>query len=284
MTQDDPVPRSGQAHSAPRLYEDLSEWWPLLSAPADYEEEAALYMDVMIEHAERPVETVLDLGSGGGNNASHMKSRVAMTLVDLSPGMVAVSRELNPECEHHVGDMRSVRLDRSFDAVFIHDSIDYMASESDLAAALATGAAHLSPGGVMLVCPDHIAETFEPSADHGGHDSPDGRRGLRYLEWTRDPDPTDGLYTVDYAYLARDGDDVGIIHDRHICGLFPRDTWLRLMSGAGLQAVTDVALAGSDWSTVGFCGVAQPTPRVSAAWPGGTRARPGLVPLPGLRR
>ena len=36
-----------------------------------------------------------------------------MTLVDLSEEMLAVSRELNPECEHLQGDMRTLRLGRT---------------------------------------------------------------------------------------------------------------------------------------------------------------------------
>jgi hypothetical protein len=151
--------------------------------------------------------------------------------------------------------MRTFRLDQSFDAVFIHDAIDYMTTEEDLAAALATGAAHLRPGGVLLVCPDFVTENFEPRTDHGGHDSPDGTRGMRYLEWDRDPDPSDSLYLTDYAFLIREGDHVEVAHDRHVSGLFPRQMWLGLMAGAGLWAITAVPFEGSDWSTEGFIGI-----------------------------
>ena len=57
---------------------------------------------------------MLELGSGGGNNAFHLKSKFEMTLVDLSPQMLAVSRTLNPECEHREGDMRTVNLGTHF--------------------------------------------------------------------------------------------------------------------------------------------------------------------------
>ncbi|MHC4615594.1 MAG: class I SAM-dependent methyltransferase, partial [Planctomycetota bacterium] len=57
---------------------------------------------------------VLELGSGGGNNASHLKKWFDMTLVDLSPHMLEVSRALNPECSHQQGDMRTVRLGTLF--------------------------------------------------------------------------------------------------------------------------------------------------------------------------
>src|SRR5262245_15324138 len=43
----------------------------------------------------------------------------------------ALAVKLNPECEHIVGDMRSMQLDRTFDVVFIHDAIAYMTNESD---------------------------------------------------------------------------------------------------------------------------------------------------------
>jgi hypothetical protein len=46
-----------------------------------------------------------------------------MTLVEPSVGMLAVSRALNPDLEHVQGDMRTVRLGRHFDAVFVHDAI-----------------------------------------------------------------------------------------------------------------------------------------------------------------
>ena len=79
---------------------------------------------------------VLELGSGGGNNAVHLKAGFDLTLVDLSAEMVAVSQPLNPECDHVVGDMRTVRLGRTFDAVFVHDAVAYMLTEDDLRAAM----------------------------------------------------------------------------------------------------------------------------------------------------
>ena len=105
---------------------------------------------------------MLELGSGGGNNAFHLKKEFELTLVDLSADMLAVSKALNPECEHVQGDMRSVRLGRTFDAVFVHDAIEYMTTEDDLRQAVQTVYAHCRPGGVAVLVPDDIAENFEP--------------------------------------------------------------------------------------------------------------------------
>ena len=220
-----------------RLYDDLASWWPLLSTPEDYAEEAEFYERRLHEACDGDARTLLELGSGGGNNASHLKRHFQMTLVDLSPGMLAVSRASNPECEHVEGDMRTVRLGRTFDCVFVHDAVQYMTTESDLRLAIETAAVHCRQGGAAVFAPDHLKETFRPSTDHGGHDGADG--SLRYLEWTWDPDPDDTTCVTDYAYLLRSFDgSVRAVHDRHIEGLFSREVWLRLLEQAGFEAAS----------------------------------------------
>ena len=59
--------------------------------------------------------------------------------------------------EHLQGDMRTLRLGRQFDAVFVHDAIEYMTTEDELRQAVATVYAHCRPGGVAVLVPDHIA-------------------------------------------------------------------------------------------------------------------------------
>lgn len=217
-----------------KLYSELASWWPLMSAPSDYEEEATFYRNQLLDACSLPCRTALELGSGGGNNASYMKHRFAMTLVDAAPGMLAVSRLLNPECEHMEGDMRTVRLGREFDVVFVHDAICYMTTEEQLRQAIETAYVHCRRGGAALFAPDHLRENLRGGTDHGGHDG--NGRSLRYLEWTWDPDPTDDTYTVDYAYLLREPDgSIRVESDRHIEGVFARSTWLRLLTAAGFQ-------------------------------------------------
>ncbi|GAA1828300.1 class I SAM-dependent methyltransferase [Microlunatus capsulatus] len=227
------------------FYTDLAPYWPLVSSPGEYAEEAAFAAallrtseppagDGAVDPAARP--TLLELGSGGGNNAAHLKHEFAMTLVDLSPQMLAVSAALNPECEHLEGDMRTLRLDRTFDAVFVHDAVEYMTTEDELRSAVATVFAHCRPGGVAVLVPDHIAENYEPGSDHGGTDGDDGR-GLRYLAWSHPVRPGATTATTDYAFLVRSADgSVSVAHDTHVLGLFPRETWLRVLAEAGFAA------------------------------------------------
>jgi SAM-dependent methyltransferase len=219
----------------PRLYRDLAPWFHLLTPPEEYADEAEIYRALLEEAAEGPLRTVLELGSGGGNNASHLKRGFTMTLTDLSPDMLRISRGINPECEHVEGDMRTLRLDREFDAVFVHDAIDYMTTVEDLRAAIETAHVHLRPGGVALFVPDYVRERFQPRTTHGGNDG--ATRALRYLEWDWDPDPEDETYLVEFALLLRDEDGtVRVEHDRHEAGMFPRNTWLGLLEDVGFRA------------------------------------------------
>jgi trans-aconitate methyltransferase len=222
----------------PKMYTDIASWFHLVTAPEDYADEAALYRRLLLEACDRRPKTLLELGSGGGNNASHLKTHFAMTLVDLSPRMLALSRKLNPECEHRRGDMRTVRLRRQFDAVLVHDAVVYMLTEVDLRAAMETAYVHCRPGGAALFVADFTRETFREGTKCGGHDGADGR-ALRYLEWVTDPDRRDTQYTVDYAYLMRDARGrVRVMHDRHTEGLFSRRDWLRWLRATGFRPHT----------------------------------------------
>ena len=220
--------------NALHMYSDMASWWTLLSAPEDYAEEAAFFKEVILEFSNKPVQTVLELGSGGGSNASFLKHSFRMTLVDLSAQMLAVSQKLNPECEHLQGDMRTVALGRIFDAVFIHDAVMYMTSLRDLRNAITTAYEHCREEGVVVIVPDFTRETFKPSTEYGGHDAK--KKGMRYLAWTYDPDPEDSTCISDYAYLLRDKHgQVQCTYDRHVMGLFSQQEWLNVLSEVGFD-------------------------------------------------
>jgi SAM-dependent methyltransferase len=215
----------------PKLYTELADWWQLVSPTEDYADEAAFFGELFRAENAR---TVLELGSGGGNIAWFLKNDFALTLTDISDLMLTESRKQNPELEHIEGDMRTLRLGRTFDGVLIHDAIMYMTTEEDLRAALITAYEHCRPGGVVVIAPDWVAETFRPQTMHEGRD--DGERGLRYLEWTWDADPDDTEVNCEYILALKEGDELRTVVDRQVVGVFPRATWLRLLEDAGFEA------------------------------------------------
>ena len=112
----------------------------------------------------------------------------------------------------------------------------YLTDEVSVRAALVNAAKHCRPGGAVVVVPDEVKETFEPSTESGGEDGPDGR-ALRYLEWTWDPDPADDLTETAFAFLLRGSDGtVSVESERHQFGLFARASWLAWLGDAGFTA------------------------------------------------
>lgn len=215
------------------LYDELVSWYSLLDPLEDHERECVEYRQTLEGALGAGRHTLLELGSGAGHNAFFLKRAFDCTLSDVSTAMLGLSRGLNPECEHVLGDMRTLRLGRSFDAVFVHDAIVYMASEPDLRAAAETAFTHTRPGGTALFVPDTFRDAFVESSDV--HEGTDGERTLKCLEWTWDPDPSDDSYSVEYAFLLRDGAELRAVHDRHVEGLFSRATWLRILSEVGFS-------------------------------------------------
>ena len=229
-----------------KLYDRLADWWPVFSHPDEYRREAAHFIRVLRGATRPSPHTLLELGSGGGNSASYFKRHFEMTLVDISPRMLRVSRRLNPECEHIKGDIRRVRLGRLFDAVLVHDAICHMTTEAEVRAVMRTAYEHCQPGGTALFVPDFVRETFLAGTDVGGSDSERGN--VRFLQWVVDPDPADTTYVVDFAIMIRDRKGrARVEHDRHVQGLFPRARWLRMLRDVGFTArvITDERIRDS---------------------------------------
>lgn len=215
------------------LYGELAPWYYLVDPTAEHAEETEIYRAALERGAGPGARTLLELGAGGGNNAWHLKQRFQCTLSDVSEVMLGLSRELNPDCEHLIGDMRTLRLGRTFDTVLVHDAVMYMTRVEELDAVAATAFAHTRPGGAALFAPDYVRETFHEATEQGGED--DGARGLRYLAWTWDPDPADDTYIADYVFLLREGDRMRAVHDRHTEGLFSKATWTSVLERAGYR-------------------------------------------------
>lgn len=241
----------------PLLYAELASWFHLLTAPADYEEEARTIAALIDEHSQGRTTTLLELGSGGGNTASHLKKRYQMTLVDRAPDMLETSKTINGELPHVIGDMRNVRLGYVFDAVLIHDAIQYQPTREDVIAALRTAAAHLRSGGVLVVCPDDTFETFQPSASCGGHDG-EGR-SMRYLMWTHELDADGSSYRTTFVYALRAGDaPARVAHEEHHMAVYPRAVWIEMLEDAGFRASVHRDARGEEQSGHGkdiFVGV-----------------------------
>jgi SAM-dependent methyltransferase len=220
-----------------RLYHDLAWTWPIVSPPERYVREAQ-EIRRLIRGRAPDARTLLHLGCGGGHLDMTLKRSFEITGVDLSPKMLALARRLNPKVPYRVGDMRSIRLRRTFDAVVIADSVAYMRTERELRAAFGTAFVHLAPGGVFLTYVERTPATFRQNATTRTI----ARRGdveVVMIENQHDPDPTDTTYESTFIYLIRRRGRLRVETDRHRLGFFPLPVWLRLLRMTGFR-VTQV--------------------------------------------
>ena len=218
-----------------KLYKELAEWWPLMSPHTEYEEEATIYAEIIQRHHPEVKEAV-EFGSGGGSNAFYLKRYFSMVLTDLSPDMLEVSRQLNQDCEHFQGDMRTLDAGKNYDLVFIHDAITYFIDPADLLKTFQNAKRYLKKGGILLIMTDQFTETFTAKTNHGGVDQ--GGRGMRYLEWTYDSDSADHMTETQYLYVMRDKNgEVFKESDSVRSGLFSMAEWEILLRDAGFGAI-----------------------------------------------
>lgn len=228
----------------PRLYGDLSWTWPIISPPEEYAEEAREFRRFLRVGARRPVREVLHLGCGGGHVDSNLKEHLRITGVDLSPSMLRLARRLNPEVTYRRGDLRSVRLGRTFDGVIISDAVAYMRTPRDLARAFATAYRHLRPRGAFVTYAEHARERFTQNWTEAIR----GRRGrveVVFVENRYDPNPRDTTFEATFLYLVRRRGRLTVETDRHVLGLFATAVWRRTLGEAGFE----VHHAGPDAST-----------------------------------
>jgi SAM-dependent methyltransferase len=219
---------------ARRLYGDLAWTWPIISPKERYVEESEEFVELVRRNSGVEAKTLLNLGCGGGNNDWTLKRHFALTGIDVSEEMLRLARDLNPEVEYREGDMRTLRLGRTFDAVVTFDSIDYMTTEADLRAAFETAWVHLKPGGVFVTYVEAEKSRFRQNRTSVLQGSL-GDVEVTFVENDYDPDPTDTSFESTFVFLIRRRGDLEIQLDRHRVGLFDLETWLRLLGEVGFE-------------------------------------------------
>ena len=236
-----------------RLYGGLAWTWPIISPPEDYVRETEEFCKVIRKHSQSDVKTLLHLGCGGGHNDSTLKKHFEVTGVDVSEAMLGLARRLNPEVTYVIGDMRTVRLGKVFDAVAVFDSLAYMLTEDDLRAAFVTAFVHLKPGGVCCTYVEQSKERFQQNRTRCSTHAR-GDVEITFIENSYDPGPTNSAYEATFVYLIRRSGKLQIETDRHLVGLFPLDTRLGLLKDVGFEVrqreFRDSGLEGGSCPTV----------------------------------
>lgn len=140
------------------VFGNYSKYYNLLYKDKDYAGEAD-YVHRLIQTHRPGAQSILDLGCGTGRHDLLLAQKGYQIVgVDISGDMLAVARSQiaagaarSESVYFQEGDIRSVRLDRSFDAVIsLFHVISYQTQNEDLLAAFKTVRCHLNSTGVFV--------------------------------------------------------------------------------------------------------------------------------------
>ncbi|MDW7670482.1 MAG: class I SAM-dependent methyltransferase [Bacillota bacterium] len=191
------------------VYNELAWTDPVLARPESYEEEAMNYVRVIKDSVSAPFPTMLHLGCGAGGHDFHFRKHFQVTGVDVSRGMLDLAKKVNPDVTYVMGDMRTICLNETFDAVVIPDSIAYMSTLEDLKQTLTNAAGHLKAGGVLLVVAHTKEEFQENNFVYTG-----AKDGVHITLFENNHIVSDSTYEATMVYLIRQGGERSIIMRR----------------------------------------------------------------------
>lgn len=120
----------------------------------DYPAEAA-ELTALIRTRNPRAASLLDVACGTGAHLAHLRNSFdPVAGVELSDAMRRIATARLPEVPIHHGDMREFALGVRFDAVTcLFSAIGYVRGDDELRAAVGRMAAHLNPGGVLVIEP-----------------------------------------------------------------------------------------------------------------------------------
>ncbi len=201
----------------------------------DYADEAAK-IHALIQERNPGARTLLDVACGTGLHLEHLRDRYEVEGLDLDRELLAIARERLPSVPLHEGDMLGFDLGRRYDAVVcLFSSIGYAKTVENLNRAVATMAAHVAEGGVLIVEPWITPEAWE-----------DGHLGTVFVD---EPDlkiarvnlgeRNGRLSRFVFHYLVLTSEGVERFEELHELGLFTHEEYVAAFEAAGLAVEHD---------------------------------------------
>lgn len=120
-----------------------------------------LCYELLLRNGKEPPSTVLDIGCGTGFKLAYLHEH-GYECVGIDPleTMISYARDEYPGVGFQVGDIRSVRMPRKFDVITcLGWVIENVHSCADVSRAMATFAAHATPGTLL------VFDTHNPIGD-----------------------------------------------------------------------------------------------------------------------
>jgi SAM-dependent methyltransferase len=234
-----PLPQSSRANPALAAYEALAPFYDRFTADSKYEP----VLDALETWARAQGlrgKRLLDVACGTGKSFEPLLARgYRVSACDLSPSMVAeASRKWAGEADIVVADMRDLPWRGEFDLVTcLDDAVNYLLSEKDLRAALASMCRALDRGGIAVFDANTITTYRTDFAE-----SFDTAVGETHFSWAGEcrPDADPGVVTGATVTVRNPR---GMRKSRHVQRHWPVETLRAACIAAGFRHVVFRGLA-----------------------------------------
>jgi SAM-dependent methyltransferase len=218
------------------VYDKSAEIYDLLytgTGIKDYAAETADLHQIIKENCP-PARTLLDVACGTGAHLTHLRQWYSVEGADNSAAMLEVAGRRLAGVPLHLADMRTLDLGRRFDVVTcLFSSIGYMTEPSALQSTIARLAAHVAPGGVLIldgwVRPDEWNNEFQGDPDVASDD----KTMVVRLSLTR---RVGRITELDMHHLVRTESGIDYFVETHRLALTPTEDYVSAVEAAGLRA------------------------------------------------
>ncbi len=220
------------------MFERSAQFYDAIYAWKNYEQEAGRLIEFIDMHKKSGGSTLLDVACGTGAHMPFLQEHFAIEGLDINGDLLDVARARCPAVRFHQGDMCTTRLDRQFDIVAcLFSSIGYVKTAERLWQAIANMAAHVAPGGVLLIEPWFSPQTWKgdgqaPTVHFVDEPELKVTRMLAYKQ-------SETVVSSDFHYLVATRSGVEHFTEHHEMGLFTDDEYLEGFRAAGLSVVHD---------------------------------------------
>lgn len=218
------------------MFKHSAHLYDLVYAFKDYRAEAEVLADLIRRNLLSGGRRLLDVACGTGLHLQFLRVEFDVEGLDLDGQILESARQRLPGVPLHQGDMIAFDLGRRFDIITcLFSSIGYVRTLDNLHRAIGTMAAHLLPGGLLLVEPWFTPAAWKPDTVHSLFvDEPE-------LKIARiNTSHADGrLSYFDLHYLV--GTPGGVEHfvERHELGLFEKEEMIDAFRAASLEVSYD---------------------------------------------
>jgi SAM-dependent methyltransferase len=193
-------------------------------------------LQALIEERSPGAATLLDLACGTCKHLEQLRAWYEVSGLDLDPQLLEIARGRLDGIDLHEGDMTSFSLGRTFDVVTcLFSSIGYVGTVERLDGAIAAMAAHLDPGGVLIVEPWLAPEVWVADRPHLlSVDEPDLKIARMTISGREGR-----LAIMDFEYLIGTPAGIEAFSERHAAALFTDDEYRQAFGAAGLSVEHD---------------------------------------------